>query len=112
MTVRIAQFVHATHDAVDEDFLREFPEVEAVKADNLETLSDALAGAEIFHVYNSAFTPEFAKLVRDKGCALKWIQFTTVGIDVALKAGLPDGVWVTNSRRREPAGVGRACHRV
>ena len=97
MTVRIAQFVHATHDVVDEAFLREFPEIEAVKADSLETLSDALVGAEIFHVYNSAFTPEFARLVRDQGRALKWIQFTTVGIDVALRAGLPEGVWVTNS---------------
>jgi phosphoglycerate dehydrogenase-like enzyme len=97
MTIRIAQFVHATHDVVDEAFLREFPEVEAVKANNLETLADALEGAEIFQVYNSAFTPEFAKLVRDNGRALKWIQFTTVGIDIALKAGLPDGVWITNS---------------
>ena len=97
MTVRIAQFVHASHDVVDAAFLREFPEIEAVKADSLETLTDALAGAEIFQVYNSAFTPEFAKLVRDKGRALKWIQFTTVGIDIALKAGLPEGVWVTNS---------------
>ena len=35
--------------------------------------------------------------MRDKGRALKWIQFTTVGIDVALRVGLPDGVWVTNS---------------
>jgi phosphoglycerate dehydrogenase-like enzyme len=97
MTVRLAQFVHATHDVVDEAFLREFPEIEAVKADSLETLSAALQGAEILHVYNSVFTPEFAKLVRDKGRALKWIQFTTVGIDIALKAGLPHGVWVTNS---------------
>ena len=95
MIVRIAQFVHPTHDVVDEAFLREFPEIEAVKADNLEALSDALESAEIFHVYNSAFTPEFARLVRDKGRALKWIQFTTVGIDIALKAGLLDGVWVT-----------------
>jgi phosphoglycerate dehydrogenase-like enzyme len=97
MTVRIAQFVHPTHDVVDEAFLREFPEVEAIKADNLEVLAHTLEGAEIFHVYNSAFTPEFAKLVREKARALKWIQFTTVGIDVALRAGLPDGVWVTNS---------------
>jgi len=29
MRVRIAQFVHATHDVVDEAFLREFPEIEA-----------------------------------------------------------------------------------
>ncbi len=97
MTIRIAQFVHATNDVVDEAFLREFPEVEAIKANNLETLADALEGAEIFQVYNSAVTPEFARLVRDKGRALKWIQFTTVGVDIALKAGLPEGVWVTNS---------------
>src|SRR5918992_1540455 len=97
MTVRIAQFVHATHDVIDEAFLREFPKVEVIKANNIETLARALEAAEIFQVYNSAFTPEFAQLVRDKGQALKWIQFTTVGIDIALKAGLPDGVWVTNS---------------
>ncbi len=60
MTVRIAQFVHASNDVVDEAFLREFPEIEAVKANNLETLADALDGATIFQVYNSAFTPEFA----------------------------------------------------
>jgi phosphoglycerate dehydrogenase-like enzyme len=96
MTVRIAQFVHPTSDVVDEAFLRDFPEVEAAKADSLESLANALDGAEIFHVYNSAFTAEFARLVRERGRALKWIQFTTVGIEIGLRAGLPDGVWVTN----------------
>jgi phosphoglycerate dehydrogenase-like enzyme len=97
MTVRIAQFVHAASDVVDEVFLRDFPEVVVAKADSLESLANALEGAEILHVYNSAFTAEFARLVRNKGRALKWIQFTTVGIEIGLKAGLPDGVWVTNS---------------
>lgn len=97
MAVRIAQFVRPTHDVIDEAFLREFPEIEAVKADSLESLAAALDGAEILHAYNSAFTPEFAELVREKGRALNWIQFTTVGIEIAVKAGLPDGVWVTNS---------------
>ena len=97
MTVRIAQFVQAASDVVDEAFLRDFPEVVAAKADSLESLADALDGAEILHVYNSAFTADFARLVRDKGRALKWIQFTTVGIEIGLNAGLPEGVWVTNS---------------
>ena len=97
MTVRIAQFVRAANDVVDDAFLRDFPEVEAVKADSLESLADALDGAEILHVFNSAFTPEFARLVREEGRALKWIQFTTVGIEIGLEAGLPDGVWVTNT---------------
>jgi len=97
MTVRIAQFVHPANDVIDEAFLRDFPEVEAAKARNLESLAQALDGAEILHAYNSAFTAEFARLVRDKGTALKWIQFTTVGVEIGLRAGLPDGVWVTNS---------------
>ena len=102
MTVRIAQFVHASSDVVDETFLRDFPEVEAVKAGSLEALANALDGAEILHVYNSAFSAEFARLVRAKGRALKWIQFTTVGVEIGLKMGLPDGVWVTNA-----GGVGQ-----
>ena len=97
MTVRIAQFVHASADVVDEAFLRDFPEVEAAKADSLDSLVRALDTAEIFHVYNSAFTAEFARVVRDQGRTLKWIQFTTVGIEIGLRAGLPEGVWVTNS---------------
>lgn len=97
MTVRIAQFVHSSNDVLDETFLRDFPEIEVAKANNLESLALALEGAEIFHVYNSAFTAEFARLVRDKGRAIKWIQFTTVGIEIGLRAGLPEGVWVTNS---------------
>ncbi len=97
MTIRIAQFVRATNDVVDDAFLADFPEVEAVKADSLATMAEALVGAEILHVYNSAFTPEFANLLREDGQALKWIQFTTVGIDIALEAGLPDGVWITNT---------------
>jgi len=96
MNVRIAQFVHPATDVVDEAFLREFPEVEVARARGLESLANALDGAEILHVYNSAFTAEFARLVRDKGRALKWIQFTTVGIEIGLRAGLPEGVWVTN----------------
>jgi phosphoglycerate dehydrogenase-like enzyme len=97
MTVRIAQFVHPASDVVDEAFLRDFPEVEVAKARSVESLASALEGAEILHAYNSAFTAEFARLVRDKGRALKWIQFTTVGVEIGLRAGLPDGVWVTNS---------------
>ena len=97
MTVRIAQFVHASSDVVDEAFLRDFPEVEVAKARSLDSLARALDGAEIVHVYNSAFTAEFARVVRDQGRALKWIQFTTVGIEIGLRAGLPDSVWVTNS---------------
>ena len=97
MTLRIAQFVRGYNDVIDAEFLAEFPDVEAAKAGTLEEFADAIQGAEVLHVFNSAFTPEFASLLREKGTALKWIQFTTVGIDIALEAGLPEGVTITNT---------------
>ena len=70
MTVRIAQFVHASNDVVDEAFFREFPEVEAVKADNLETLSDALAGGGNFPCLQFHLYTGFAEArARQGSCA-------------------------------------------
>ena len=39
MTVRVSQFVHPTHDVVAEAFLRECPEIEVIKANNIEAIS-------------------------------------------------------------------------
>ena len=47
MAVRIAQFMHAANDVLDEAFLRDFPEVEVAKAHNLESLAKALDGAPL-----------------------------------------------------------------
>jgi hypothetical protein len=55
---------------VNEAFLLDFPKSKSLRLIT-ESLSYALDGAEIFHVYNSAFTPEFANLLGDKGRALK-----------------------------------------
>lgn len=97
MTVRIAQFVQPRNDVLDAAFLGDFPEVEVVKAAALDEVAGALRGAEVLITTNSAFTPEFAGTLRDNAGTLKWIQFTTVGIDIADAAGLPPGLWLTNS---------------
>jgi phosphoglycerate dehydrogenase-like enzyme len=102
MTIRIVQFVQPSADVLDEAFLRDFPGVQVTRARDLDALAGALDGAEILHVYNSAFTPAFAQVVRERGGALRWIQFTTVGIEIAVRAGLPRGVWVTNSGDVQP----------
>jgi phosphoglycerate dehydrogenase-like enzyme len=97
MTIRIAQFVHPRNDVLDAAFLGDFPEITAVKAAAPDEVAGALRGAEVLITTNSAFTPEFARTLRDNADALKWIQFTTVGIDIADAAGLPPGLWLTNS---------------
>ena len=97
MTIRIVQVVREHNDVIDADFLADFPEIEAVKTDNLDDFAKAVDGAEILHVYNSAYTPEFARVVEERVGSLQWIQFTTVGIDIADESGLPDTVWITNT---------------
>ena len=99
MTVRIAQFVHATHDVVDESFCGNFLKSRRSRPIAIEALSDALAGrGNLPCYYNLPLRRSSRELVRDKGRALKWIRFTTVGIDVALSADCP-----TASESRIPA---------
>lgn len=97
ITVRIAQFVHPRNDVIDAAFLRDFPGIEVIKAADLDGLATALDGAAALITTNSAFTPEFAGTLRGNAGRLKWIQFTTVGIDIADAAGLPPGLWLTNT---------------
>src|SRR5829696_1117881 len=73
-----------------------FPQVSFTLARSAAELTKALAAAEILIVNNRSYTAANAKLIRDCGRALRWIQFTTSGIDNAVKHGLPAGVVVTN----------------
>lgn len=61
-----------------------------------EELGPALSGAPILIISNRAYDAEAARIIREKGTALRWIQFSTSGIDTARNNGLPSGVAVTN----------------
>lgn len=75
---------------------KEFSQLQLVAASTPDELREALKGCEALIVNNRSYTAENAKLIRDHGTALKWIQFSTSGIDNALKNGLPSNVIVTN----------------
>jgi len=79
-----------------EQMFASFPQVSFVLAREATELATALADAEILIVNNRSYTPANAKLIRDNGRALRWIQFSTSGIDNAVKHGLPVGIMVTN----------------
>jgi phosphoglycerate dehydrogenase-like enzyme len=68
-----------------------------VHAQDAEALKSALPGAEILIAGNRSYTPDCAAAVCEYGKALRWIQFTTSGIDTAVRHGLPPGVVVTNA---------------
>lgn len=77
--------------------LRVFPKVVVARAYDPAALQAALPGAEILIVSNRLYTPDNAAVIREHGRALRWIQFSTSGIDKAVDAGLPSGVIVTNA---------------
>jgi phosphoglycerate dehydrogenase-like enzyme len=79
-----------------EQMFGSFPQVSFVLAREAAALTTALGDAEILIVNNRSYTSANAKLIRDHGRALRWIQFTTSGIDNAVKHGLPASVVVTN----------------
>jgi phosphoglycerate dehydrogenase-like enzyme len=96
--MRVVHF-HSASPELPEDLvaaMREFPQVPLVAAANSTELAAALPGAEILIVNNRGYDAGNAKIIRDNGSALRWIQFCTSGIDNGVKHGMPSGVAVTN----------------
>ena len=74
-----------------------FPELRTDVADTPAALAERIGEAEVLVIPNGQYSAEIADAVKARGRKLKWIQFTTAGIDWAIKAGLPDNVIVTNA---------------
>ncbi|MDB5652084.1 MAG: D-isomer specific 2-hydroxyacid dehydrogenase NAD-binding protein [Hyphomicrobiales bacterium] len=77
--------------------LKAFPEVHYERPGTMEAFAASLADAEILVIGNRAYDEAAAQTVLKHGTKLRWIQFTTSGIDKAIKFGLPVGVVVTNA---------------
>jgi phosphoglycerate dehydrogenase-like enzyme len=82
-----------------------FPEVEIVRIENAEDIAAKIKGADAMVTSNRIYSPTVGRDVCAHGTSLRWMQFTTSGIDTALKGGVPDGIPVTN-------GAGMHAHSV
>ena len=80
-----------------EGALSAFPGVTLARTRDPASLAAALAEAEILVTSNRIYTAEPAAVIREHGKNLRWIQFSTSGIDKAMASGLPSGVTVTNA---------------
>lgn len=74
-----------------------FPRLETEIADTAAEVARRIADAEVLIIPNGQYTADVARAVKAHGRRLKWIQFTTAGIDWAIKAGLPEKVIITNA---------------
>jgi phosphoglycerate dehydrogenase-like enzyme len=73
-----------------------FPDVEMVRVDKAEDIAAKIEGVDAMVTSNRIYSPTVGRDVCAHGTALRWMQFTTSGIDTALKGGVPDGIPVTN----------------
>ncbi len=94
----VARF--SRHRGMD-DLAANHPGIDFVEVEDNQALAQALPGAEALFVSNRIYDAEMAKIVREIGTDLRWIQFFTAGFDNGVKNGFPVGVQVTNA-----AGIG------
>jgi phosphoglycerate dehydrogenase-like enzyme len=73
------------------------PDINVLTANSNDELRARLPSAEVLITSNRIYEAEAAKIILDLGKKLRWIQFTTSGVDKAVKNGLPAGVPVTNA---------------
>ena len=73
-----------------------FPDLDILRIDRPEDIAPNLKGVEVLITSNRIYSPAVGRDICTHGTALRWVQFTTSGIDNALKGGLPKGIPVTN----------------
>jgi phosphoglycerate dehydrogenase-like enzyme len=75
-----------------------FPDIHFAATRTPADVAREIGDTELLIVPTSAYTRDFVAIVNANARALKWVQFTTSGIDSVLKnGGFPPGVIVTNS---------------
>lgn len=74
-----------------------FPHVPFAVVETHDELIARIDEVDALIIPNGQYTPAIAQAVKERGRRLQWIQFTTSGIDIAIKSGIPDRVVVTNA---------------
>lgn len=91
-------FTQPHHDVVDERFRAAFPEVAFIKAASPQRVLETIDRADCLAITDPWYDRAIAQAALDRGQRLRWIQFTTVGIDGTAGLGFPEGVTLTNVR--------------
>ena len=76
---------------------RDFTELDWTVVGSPEDVARAAPGTSIYVTSNRTCLPATGEALRRLGTALRWMHFTSAGIDGGLAMGIPDGVIVTNS---------------
>lgn len=98
MKMRVLQHVLPVHDVLDETFQRRFEDVVFLKSRTIDDFRRMIPDADALWINTSSYKPEIAESLLASAQRLTWIQFVTVGIDRAIRVGLPPHATLTNLR--------------
>lgn len=76
---------------------KDFPELDWTVVGSPEDVARAVSGAAIYVTSNRTCHPAVGEALRRHGQALRWVHFTSAGIDRGIAMGIPEGLIVTNS---------------
>ena len=76
---------------------KDFPDLQWAVVSSTEELAREIGGAEILVTSNRACTPAYGEVLRRHARSLRWMYFSSSGIERGVAMGIPDGVRVTNS---------------
>lgn len=76
---------------------RDFPELAWAVVTSPEELAREIADAEILVTSNRVCTPAYGEALRRNARKLRWMCFSSSGIERGVAAGIPEGVRVSNS---------------
>src|SRR5690242_11442756 len=77
---------------------QDFPQLAWAVARSPDEMAREIGGAAILVTSNRVCTPAYGEVLRRAATrTLRWIHFTSAGIDGGLAMGLPDWATVTNS---------------
>jgi phosphoglycerate dehydrogenase-like enzyme len=75
----------------------DFPELQWAVVSSTEELAREIGDAEILVTSNRACTPAYGEALRRNARSLRWMYFSSSGIERGVAMGIPEGVRVTNS---------------
>src|SRR4051794_29096109 len=76
---------------------RDFPDLDWAVVSSPEELGREIRDASILVTSNRVCTPAYGKALRANANVLRWMFFSSSGIERGVAAGLPEGVRVSNS---------------
>ena len=94
--MKVVMYPFRTEDAIQQ-LARDFPDLQWAIVTSDEELAREIGDAEILITSNRVCTPAYGEALQRHAKRLRWMFFSSSGIERGVAAGIPEGVRVSNS---------------